>query len=65
MIVWVKPWLSRRSEFGVYNNIFQELRLEEKFEYKTFLRMAVEDFDELRQQNKLHRCVTQFQLNLN
>ena len=37
---WVKPWLSRRSELGVYNTLLQELRLEEEFEYKKFLRMV-------------------------
>ena len=23
--IWVKPWLQRRAELGVYNNLFQEL----------------------------------------
>ena len=34
--VCAKPWLSRRSELGVYNTLLQELRLEEEFEYKSF-----------------------------
>ena len=35
------PWLSIRSGLGVYNTLFlQELRLEEEFEYKRFLRMV-------------------------
>ena len=30
---WVKPWLKRRNERGVYNTLLQELRLEAKDEY--------------------------------
>ena len=44
---WVKPWLGRRTELGVYNTLLRELRVEEEFEYKKFLRMAPENFDEL------------------
>ena len=40
---WVKPWLKRREERGIYNTLVRELRLEEELEYKKFLRT----FDEL------------------
>ena len=23
--IWVKPWLQRRAELGIYSNLFQEL----------------------------------------
>ena len=45
--IWVKPWLSRRSELGVYNTLLQELRFEEINDYKKFLRISPENFDEI------------------
>ena len=44
--VWVKPWLQRRNKLGVYRTLLQELRMEAE-EYKQFLRMSPELFDEL------------------
>ena len=44
---WVKPWLKRREERGIYNTLVRELRLEEELEYKKFLRMDPPTFDEL------------------
>ena len=35
--IWVKPWLTRRSELGVYDKLLQELRFVEINEYKKFL----------------------------
>ena len=43
----VKLWLSRRNERGIYNNLIQQLRCEDVDEYKRFLRMTPEIFDEL------------------
>ena len=45
--VWVKPWLQRRNKLGVYHTLLQELRMEAGEEYKQFLRMSPELFDEL------------------
>ena len=45
--VWVKPWLQRRNKLGVYHTLLQELRMEAMEEYKQFLRMSPELFDEL------------------
>ena len=45
--VWVKPWLQRRNKLGVYHTLLQELRIEAEDEYKKFLRMSPEVFDEL------------------
>ena len=36
--LWVKLWLSRRNERGIYNNLIQELRCEDVDEYKRFLK---------------------------
>ena len=44
---WVKPWLLRREKLGIYNTLVNELRLEEEADYKKFLRMTPEIFDEL------------------
>ena len=44
---WVKPWLSKRSSFGVYDTLLQELRSEDEGEYKKFLHMSPDVFDEL------------------
>ena len=27
--IWVKPWLTRRDNRGIYNNLVKELRLED------------------------------------
>ena len=43
----VKPWLSRRINLCVYDSLLQELRSEDEAEYRKFLRMAPENFDEL------------------
>ena len=45
--VWVKPWLSRRNELGADRTLLREFRLEDDEEYKKFLRMSPENFDEL------------------
>ena len=44
---WAKPWLSKRSSFGFYDTLLQELRSEDEEEYKKFLRMSPDVFDEL------------------
>ena len=43
----VKLWLSRRTNLRVYDSLLQELRSEDEAEYRKFLRMAPENFDEL------------------
>ncbi len=45
--VWVKPWLSRRNELSIESTLLREFRLEDDEEYKKFLRMSSENFDEL------------------
>ena len=35
--IWVKPWLQRRGEQGIYNNLFQELLLEDKKSFKDYI----------------------------
>lgn len=45
--IWVKPWLRRRNNLGLGNTLLQEFRLEDGDEYKKFLRMSSDNFDEL------------------
>ena len=45
--MWVKPWLKRREERGIYDTLVREFRLEEELEYKKFLGMDPNTFDEL------------------
>ena len=40
----VKTWLSRRDEKGVYNNLLEEMRLEDSESYHCYLRMNTETF---------------------
>ena len=43
--IWIKPWLQRRAERGVYNNLFQELI--ETNSLKGYIRMDRMHFDYL------------------
>ena len=45
--VWVRPWLLRRPEFGMYENLIQELNREGINGYKNFLRVPPELFVEM------------------
>ena len=46
---WVRPWLSaeRRLQFGHYDRLLVELRMEDQQSFFNFLRMPPEMFDEL------------------
>lgn len=45
--VWVRPWIGRRRQFGLYDQLMVELRIEDQRSFKNFLRMPPEMFDEL------------------
>ena len=45
--VWVKPWLKRRQSLVVFETLLAELRLEDERNYKNYLRMTSENFEEL------------------
>ena len=55
---WVKPWLARRPQLGIYETLLLELRLEEERNYKNYLRMTTQNFDEIL--GPLERDVTNF-----
>ena len=44
--LWVNPWLSRRNERGIYNNLIQELQNKDINEYRRFLKMTRGVFNE-------------------
>ena len=37
--MWVRPWLSRRAEYGAYTNLMKELELEDPKAFRNFMRM--------------------------
>ena len=44
--MWVKPWLRRRINLGVYETLVQELRPVDELEYKRILGITPQNFDE-------------------
>ena len=42
--VWMKPWLKNLIRASAYQNIFQELRLKDKEEFRRYLRMKTETY---------------------
>ena len=44
---WVRPWIGRRRQFGLYDQLLVELRNEDQKAFKNFMRMPPEMFDEL------------------
>ena len=44
---WVKSWLNRRNEQGVYNNLIQELGNEDPTGFRWYFRLSKENFQEI------------------
>ncbi|XP_068235815.1 putative nuclease HARBI1 [Palaemon carinicauda] len=44
---WVRPWIGRRRQFGIYDQLMVELRKEDHASFTNFLRMPPAMFDEL------------------
>ena len=45
--IWVREWLSRRSQFGIYEQLLEELRREDVAAFKNFLRVNPAMFREI------------------
>ncbi len=45
--VWVRPWITRRLDFGLYDQLLVELRNEDQGAFKNFMRMPPDMYDEL------------------
>ena len=43
--IWVRKWLQRREEKSAYQNILQELRLEDAEHFRKYLRMSSAMFE--------------------
>lgn len=48
-ICWVRDWVKRRQELGCYTQLLRELENEVPHLYKNFLRMNIDDFNNLLQ----------------
>ena len=44
--IWMKDWLRERDKKGAYANILQELRLNDRENFRKYLRMNTETFQE-------------------
>ena len=44
---WVRPWIGRRQQFGLYDQLMVELRNEDQAAFTNFLRMPPDMYDEL------------------
>ena len=44
----MKSWLAERERKGAYNNILQELRLDDQENFRRYIRMNTDTFEELR-----------------
>ena len=64
--VWVRPWIGRRLELGIYDRLMVELRNEDPSSFQNFMRMSPAMFDELvnRLTPRLTRPSTNYRANL-
>ena len=46
-VIWVREWISRRPQLGLYDRLMVELRNEDPSAFKNFMRMPPEMYDEL------------------
>ena len=46
-VTWVKPWLLKRKKYGAFNVLLNKFQMEDPLEFKQFLQMDIETFDEL------------------
>ena len=62
--LWVRHWISRRGRLGASNNLLRELKLEEPTDYKNFLRMNGQQFDQLLEKVMAGRTICLYRSNL-
>ena len=43
--IWMKPWVKNRNSKSAYNNMFSELLLTDKEEFRRYLRMHTTSFE--------------------
>ena len=52
--VWTRLWLLRREQYGIYDQLLVELRREDPVEFKKFMRLPPQMFDEVLERLKPH-----------
>ena len=64
--LWVRPWIGRRLQLGIYDRLMTELRNEDPRSFQNFMRMPPSMFDELleRLTPRLTKQNTKFRLSL-
>ena len=45
--IWARHWISKREEYGAYNGLVREIRVNDTASYRNFLRMDDTSFDTL------------------
>ena len=45
--IWARQWISQREEYGAYNGLVREIRVNDTASYRNFLRMDDTSFDTL------------------
>ena len=61
---WVKPWLQRRTQYGAFESLVQELRREDEGEYNNYFRMNTNEFDEILNLFLVHTGITKKDTNM-
>ncbi len=44
---WARPWLLRRTDFGIYEKLMEELRVEDEASFKNMLRVSPRIFQKI------------------
>ena len=44
--LWVRSWIARRQHHGVFHRLLTELRLEDELNYRSYLRLNEDQFNE-------------------
>ena len=44
---WVRPWLARRNAMGAYNNLMQEMIVEDPQQFRIFTRMSASNLEDV------------------
>ena len=59
---WTRPWILRRRQFGLYDQLLVELRNEDRAAFKRFMRMPTEMYDEIlaRVEHRIQKQYTSF-----
>ena len=46
-LLWTRPWILKREQFGAYHCLLQELRASDRIGLKNFLKMDQSSFNEI------------------